>query len=88
MKVRSPTLGIVSLVGASGGRSFLPAEAAAVSAIRGRGRTGVEDRRNVKEGQQQKVHHIILENDDKGGEEGDGRRQRRIIHQGLQPLQG
>ena len=66
MKVTSPSLSIVSLVGASGGRRFLPVEAAAVSAIRGGGGR-VEDNQNVKEEQQQKFRRVIPENDDRGG---------------------
>ena len=67
MKVTSHSLGIVSLVGYSGGRRFLPAEAAVASAIRGGARTGVGDRRNVKEGRQRNVRRVKSENDDRGG---------------------
>ena len=67
MKVTSPSLSIVSLVGASGGRRFLPVEAAAVPAIRGEGGGRVEDHQNVKEEQQQKFRRVIPENDDRGG---------------------
>ena len=65
MKVIPPSLGIVSLVGASGDSCFLPAEAVAVSVIRGGRRTGVESRCNVRKGRRRNVRHIISENIDR-----------------------
>ena len=66
MKVTSPSLGIVSLVGASRDSCFLPEESVDVSMIRGGEETELKAVKMWEKDNEKKVRRVFSENIDRG----------------------